>query len=301
MTFEYAFDRNYLDLDGLRYHYIDEGPRDADTEAVVMVHGNPSWSYLYRNLVPRLTDRFRTIVPDHIGCGHSDKPNDARYQYTLARRVSDLGALIDGLNLAKVHLVVHDWGGMIGTTWAVQNPDRVLSLTAMNTGAFHLPNAKPLPFTIGLARTPGLGALMVRGLSAFSKGANRYCVTRAPMRREVAAGFLEPYDSWRNRIAVHRFVQDIPLNSGHPTWDLVSQTQDTLERLKDVPMLFCWGMRDFVFDRHFLAEWVRRFPHATVHRFDDAGHYLLEDAGEEVFPLVRGFLLDHAVNSRVSR
>ena len=294
MTFEYAFVPHYLDLEGLRYHYLDEGPRDADTEVVVMVHGNPSWSYLYRNLVPKLSDRFRTIVPDHIGCGNSDKPGDAEYPYTLARRVADLGALIDALGLPRVHLVVHDWGGMIGTTWAVQNPDRVLSLTAMNTSAFHLPTTKPLPFTIGLARTPGIGALMVRGLSAFSRGANRYCVTRAPMQREVAEGFLQPYDSWQNRIAVHRFVQDIPLEPEHPSWNLVSETQDHLNRLAAVPMLFCWGMRDFVFDHHFLDEWVKRFPHAEVHRFEDAGHYLLEDAGDEVYPLVRGFLRGQA-------
>ena len=291
MTYEYDFQPNYLDLDGLRYHYIDEGPRDPDTEAVVMVHGNPSWSYLYRNLIPTLSDQFRTIVPDHMGCGKSDKPDDQRYSYTLSQRVKDLDALINSLGLHKVHLIVHDWGGMIGTTWAVQNPDQVLSLTAMNTSAFHLPTTKPLPFTIGLARTPGLGALMVRGLSAFSRGANRYCVTRAPMRKEIAAGFLQPYNTWQNRIAVHRFVQDIPLKPKHPTWQLVSDTQANLHRLSKVPTLFCWGMRDFVFDQHFLGLWQSHFPNAEVHTFDDAGHYLLEDAGPEVYPLIRGFLL----------
>ena len=286
VTHEYPFEPHYFDLDGLRYHYIDEGAGSP----VVMVHGNPSWSYLFRNLVQSITPGYRAIVPDHIGCGRSDKPSDDRYDYTLDRRVDDLGRLIDHLGFEKVTLVVHDWGGMIGTTWATRNPHRVRALVAMNTGAFHLPRRKALPRSIGLARTPLLGALLVRGLSAFSRGANRYCVTRAPMRKEVAAGFLEPYDSWHNRIAVHRFVQDIPLKPGDRAYEVVTTTEARLPELRHVPILLCWGMRDFVFDAHFLETWIERFPHAEVHRFEDAGHYVLEDAFEEIRPLVRGFL-----------
>ena len=264
-----------------------------------MVHGNPSWSYLYRNLIPRLSDEFRVIAPDHIGCGKSDKPGDADYPYTLARRVADLGRLIDSLGLEEVHLIVHDWGGMIGSTWAVQNPHRVRSLTAMNTSAFRLPESKPLPFSIRLARTPLLGALLVRGWNAFSRGANRHCVTGDPMSPQVAEGFLKPYDNWRNRIAVHRFVQDIPLRPSHPSWDLVNETHQNMDRLRGKPVMLCWGMRDFVFDHHFLKEWTSRFPDAEVHRFEQAGHYLLEDVGPQVFPLVRGFLRNQRIPTGV--
>lgn len=286
VTFEYAFEGKHLDLDGLRYHYLDEG----SGEPIVMVHGNPSWSYLYRNLVAELAPSYRCIVPDHIGCGRSDKPSDRDYEYTLERRVQDLGRLIDELGLEKVHLIVHDWGGMIGTSWAVRNPDRVKSLVAMNTGAFRLPAKKSIPFSLKMARTPGLGALLVRGFSAFSKGANKHCVTRRPMSKPVADGFLEPYDTWQNRIAVHRFVQDIPLSTDDRAWATVTDTEGKLDRLQGKPMLLCWGMRDFVFDHHFLDEWVQRFPDAEVHRFDDAGHYVLEDAGPEIHSLVREFL-----------
>jgi haloalkane dehalogenase len=291
VTFEYPFAANYLDLEGLKYHYIDEG----SGEPLVMVHGNPSWSYLYRNLVQELSGDYRCIVPDHIGCGRSDKPDDSAYDYTLARRVADLDRLIEHLGLERVTLVVHDWGGMIGTTWAAQNPDRVARMVVMNTGAFHLPEEKSMPFTLNIARTPGLGALLVRGFSAFSRGAVKHCVTRRPMRKEVAAGFLEPYDSWQNRIAVHRFVQDIPLRPGDQAWDVVTETESRLHLLKDKPMLFCWGMRDFVFDHHFLDQWVQHFPNAEVHRIADAGHYVLEDAGDEIKPLVRAFLAKHHV------
>ena len=288
---EYPFDSKYLDLEGLRYHFVDEG----DGEPLLMVHGNPTWSFMYRNLIKDLSPDYRTIAPDHIGCGRSDKPADDEYEYTLESRVRDLDRLVEHLGLARLTLVVHDWGGMIGTTWAVRNPDRVARMIVFNTSAFHLPPAKKMPFSLSLARTPVLGPILIRGLSAFSRGANRYNVVRGPMSRSVARGFHAPYDSWSNRRAVLRFIQDIPLKPVDRAWDLVSDTQDKLHLLRDVPMMFCWGMQDFVFDHHFLEEWIRHFPRAEVHRFVDAGHYVLEDAGQEIYPLVRTFLSTNRV------
>ncbi len=125
-----------LDLGGLRYHYLDEG----QGEPVVMVHGNPSWSFYYRHLVEALRDNHRCIVPDHIGCGLSDKPDDARYEYTLSRRAADLEALLDHLGIeGPLTLVMHDWGGMIGMTYATRHPERIARLVVLNTAAFHLP------------------------------------------------------------------------------------------------------------------------------------------------------------------
>ncbi len=285
----YPFEGKILDLDGLGYHYLDEGAGPP----VVMIHGNPTWSFYYRDLVLALRDRYRAVAPDHIGCGRSDKPDDTRYAYTLERRVQDLGALIDHLDCDQVTLVVHDWGGMIGLTWATQNPERIQRLVVLNTGAFPLPAGKPLPYQIALARTPGLGPMLVRGLNVFARGAVRFCVTRTPMSPEIAAGYLAPYDSWRNRIAVQRFIEDIPLRRSHRTWPLINETAGNLDKLRSVPMLICWGMRDFVFDRHFLDEFIRRFPDAEVHRFDDAGHYILEDARDDVIPLISTFLAEH--------
>jgi cis-3-alkyl-4-acyloxetan-2-one decarboxylase len=285
----YPFQSHFLELGGLRLHYLDEGKG----EPVVMLHGNPSWSFYYRKLVLALRDRFRTVVPDHIGCGRSDKPGDDRYEYTLSRRVEDLERLLDHLELQRVTLIVHDWGGMIGFAWATRHPERVARLVVLNTAAFHLPRSKAFPAALALARLPGLSDLLVRGLNAFARGATRLCVTRRRMPPEVARAYREPYDSWQNRIAVHRFVQDIPLRPEDRAYALVSETAERLERLAGVPMLICWGMRDFVFDRHFLDEWVRRFPEAEVHRFEDAGHYVLEDAAEEIVPLVEKFLEAH--------
>ena len=271
---------------GHRMHYVDEGQGDP----VLMVHGNPSWSFYYRDLIGALKSSHRVIAPDHIGCGRSDKPSDDHYDYTLSTRRADLGTLIDSLDLRAITLVVHDWGGMIGMAWAVQHPDRIARLVVMNTAAFPLPLGKSLPASLALARAPGIGALLVRGANAFSRGAVRHCVTRRPMSGAVAAGYLEPYDSWAHRIAVHRFVQDIPLEESDRAHPITRETGEALPRLAGKPMLICWGLKDFVFGREFLDEWIRRFPSANVHPFEDCGHYVLEDAGEEIIPLVRDFV-----------
>jgi cis-3-alkyl-4-acyloxetan-2-one decarboxylase len=283
----YPFTGKRLDLDGLAYHYLDEGSGPP----VVMVHGNPSWSFYYRDLVLALRDRYRCIVPDHIGCGLSAKPGDDRYDYTLARRVADLERLLEHIGgTEKITLVLHDWGGMIGMAWAVHHPERVGRLVILNTAAFHLPPGKSFPLALRLCRDTRLGALLVRGFNAFSLAASFVGCKRHPMPAELRRAYRLPYDSWANRIATLRFVQDIPLEPSDRNYPLVSTVEKGLERFRDLPVAFFWGERDFVFDRHFLAEWERRFPAAEGHRFADAGHYILEDAAEEVVPLIAEFL-----------
>jgi cis-3-alkyl-4-acyloxetan-2-one decarboxylase len=284
---DYPFAAHYLDRQGLRYHYLDEGTGAP----VVMVHGNPTWSFYYRHLVLALRDSQRCIVPDHIGCGRSDKPDDSRYEYTLKSRVDDLEALLDHLGIHEnVTLVLHDWGGMIGMAYANRHPERIKRLVILNTTAFPLPTTKRFPFALTLCRTPLLGALLVRGFNAFCRSAARVGCKLHPMSADVRAGYLAPYDSWANRIAVHRFVQDIPFHPGEPAYEIVSGVEKGLNRFRNVPMLICWGEQDFVFDRHFLDEWRRRFPEAEVHAFADAGHYILEDCRAEIVPLIQAFL-----------
>jgi len=283
----YPFTGKYfVQKNGLRLHYLDEG----SGKPVVMVHGNPSWSFYYRGLALALKDTRRVIVPDHIGCGLSDKPGDDRYDYTLASRVEDLEALLDSLNLTdKITLVVHDWGGMMGLAAAVRRPERIEKIVVLNTGAFFLPGGKSFPAALRLVRTP-LGALLVRGFNAFARGAAWVGCKRSRMPAALRAAYAAPYDSWANRIATLRFVQDIPLAPGDKAYRVVDETQAKLGSLAGLPMLICWGLLDFVFDRHFLAEWRRRFPNARVHSFPDCGHYILEDAAAEVIPLVKDFI-----------
>jgi haloalkane dehalogenase len=282
-----------LDLKGVRYRYRDHGAG----EPVVMLHGNPTWSFFYRDLIRGLRDDYRTIAPDHVGCGLSDKPGDDRYDYTLSRRVDDLEALLEHLGLGEgLTLVLHDWGGMIGMAYAHRHPERIKRLVLLNTAAFRPPPGKRLPWSLRLCRAPLLGPLLVRGLNLFCRGAQRVCVRRR-LPPDVRAAYLAPYDSWANRIAVLRFVQDIPLRPGDRAYDLLVQVEQGLERFRGLPILICWGERDFVFDGLIREEWQRRFPEAEVHRFPEAGHYVLEDAGDQIVPLVRDFLRRHPVPS----
>ncbi|WP_435019724.1 alpha/beta fold hydrolase [Tundrisphaera sp. TA3] len=295
------FDRKHPGRDfdrggGLKLRYLDEGSGDP----VVMVHGNPTWSFYFRGLVEALSPTHRTIVPDHIGCGRSDKPGDDRYDYTLKSRVDDLEALLDHLGVDRgITLIVHDWGGMIGMAYAARHPGRIARLVILNTAGFPLPVRKSFPLPLWICRNTPVGAALVRGGNAFCRIAARVCAKKKPLSAEAREAYMAPYDSWDNRIAVLRFVQDIPLSPDDRAYPIVQGVAEKLPAFKDTPMLIGWGLKDFVFDRHFLDEWVRRFPNAEVHRFEDSGHYILEDRGEELTAAILRFLAAHPVAQEV--
>ncbi len=284
----YPFTPHYFDRGaGLRMHYLDEG---SDGPPVLMVHGNPSWSFYYRNLVTALSGTHRCIVPDHIGMGLSDKPDDAAYDYTLSQRIDDLDALINSLNLKQpLTLVVHDWGGMIGFGWAVKHPEQVARLVILNTAAFPLPVDKTFPGLLRLTRTP-LGAFLVRGFNAFSWGATVVGCKLGKMSPAISRAYRAPYDSWDNRIATLRFVQDIPLSPGDRGHARIQAIAGELHRFKATPAMIVWGDRDFVFDDAFLRQWREYLPEARVHVQAGAGHYVLEDAADTVVPLIADFV-----------
>jgi cis-3-alkyl-4-acyloxetan-2-one decarboxylase len=253
-----------------------------------MLHGNPSWSFYYRRLVLALRDSHRVIVPDHMGCGLSDKPQE--YEYRLATHIDNLTALIEHLRLTRFSLCVHDWGGPIGCGYAIQHPRCIERMVVFNTTAFL---TRHYPWRILACRIPGLGDFAIRRLNFFARGAVHMGVGHR-LSRAVRKAYLMPYDSYANRIANLRFVQDIPLSSTHPSWAIAKHIQRRLAALQHVPMLICWGDRDFCFTEYFLDEWRQRFPHAEVWRFADAGHYVLEDAHDRIVPLVSRFLAGDA-------
>ncbi len=286
----YPFEGQRLDLGGLGLHYLDEG----SGAPVLCLHGNPSWSFYYRDLVKELRGDHRVIVPDHIGCGLSDKPGDDAYPYTLARRVADVEALLSALDIRQdLTLIAHDWGGMIGMAVAHNDPQRIRRLVLLNTGAFPLPEGKRFPWPLWLVRDTPLGPFLVRRFNAFARGAARFCCTRRPMDPRVKAAMLAPYEPRAARLATLRFVQDIPLGPGDSGWDLITQVEAGLGQFADRPALLCWGLRDFVFDQHFLDRFMHFWPQAEVLSLADAGHYVLEDAAEDVIPRIRRFLAEH--------
>lgn len=271
---------------GFDYGYVDEG----SGRPVVLVHGNPSWSFAFRSLVERLAlAGYRAVAPDHIGMGRSAKPARTTYPHTLARRVADFTEFMaEVVPDGPVTLVVHDWGGAIALAWAVGRPERVERLVLLNTAAFPLPAGKDLPLLLRATRTP-LGALAVRHANAFAVGATILGVRRrmpAPVRR----GYLAPYDRASRRVAILEFVRDIPVSAGDPAFGLLRETEQQLAIFRDRPVLICWGMRDFVLDEQILRRWEEIYPDAQVHRFADAGHYVLEDAAEAIGELVVDFL-----------
>ncbi|MBI5693697.1 MAG: alpha/beta fold hydrolase [Verrucomicrobia bacterium] len=255
---------------GARMSYLDEGPR-AD-EAVLLLHGNPTWSFYYRNLIRALAPDRRCVAPDHIGMGLSDKP--ARYDYSLAGRVADVEALVRSLGLRKVHLVVHDWGGAIGFGYATRHPESIGRIVVTNTAAFASPH---LPRRIALCRAPGIGSFLVRGLNGFAWPATRMAMHARALSPAERRAYLLPYDSWAHRVAVEAFVRDIPMGPGHPSWTTLQEIEASLPCLRDRAALVVWGRRDFCFHDWFLQRWQEVYPHAEVTAFADAGHYVLED------------------------
>jgi cis-3-alkyl-4-acyloxetan-2-one decarboxylase len=288
----YPFTGQYLDRPGGRLHFLDEG----NGEPIIMLHGNPTWSFYYRNVVLALRDTYRCIVPDHLGCGLSDKPTEAEYDFSLKSRIDDLDALLDHLGItSNITLMVHDWGGMIGMAYAARHPQRIRRIIASNTGAFPIPPKKRLPKSLWIGRNTRLGAWLILHQNVFCRAATRWCVTRKPLPNDVRSMYLEPYDSPAHRLAVLKFVQTIPLNGNDPGHDIVMGTARSLRKFANTPTLLLWGMKDFVFDHHFLTEWQRHFPHAETHTWPDCGHYLLEDAGDEVIPKLQSFLTNHPI------
>jgi haloalkane dehalogenase len=194
---------------------------------------------------------------------------------------------LDHLDVQDVTLAGHDWGGAIGFGWAAQNPGRVRRFVVFNTAAFF----GPIPLRIRASRWPIVGTIGVRGLNVFARAAALIaCKHRERMTPAVRRGYLLPYDTYANRVAVLEFVRDIPTVKSGRSRETVRRIEESLAQFRDRPMIILWGGKDFCFNDHFLDEWRRRFPSAQVHRFPDAGHYVVEDAHERILPLLTRFL-----------
>lgn len=277
---EYPFQPRFLRQPGagpgdapVLQHYLDEGPREAS--AVLCVHGNPTWSFAWRRVLAAVRPHRRAVAVDHVGCGLSDRP--LPYPYRLERHVENLERLVLALGLERVTLVLHDWGGPIGLGLARRHPERVERLILANTAAFPLDGR--LPLRLEACRVPLFGALAIRGFNAFARAATWMAVAR-PLPPDVKRGYLLPYDSWRNRVATHAFVQDIPVRPGDPSWDELAAIEASLQRHREIPVHLFWGERDWVFTPRYRQEFERRFPHASVVTFEQAGHYVFEDERE---------------------
>lgn len=278
----YPFQSHWRQTEWGRQHYLDEGAGAP----LVMVHGNPTWSFYYRELVKAFRGDHRAIAVDHLGCGLSDKP--ANFDYCLKSHIDNLVALVDQLDLKQATLLVHDWGGAIGLGAALERPERIARLVLFNTGAFPPPF---VPLRIRACRTPLLGTLAMRGFNAFAGAALTMATERLDgLPAAVKAGLIAPYDSWAHRIAIDRFVHDIPFTKRHRTWSVLETIEQGLNSLANRPTLMVWGMKDWCFRPECLERLLTHFPSAEVKRLSNAGHYVIEDEPAEVIASVRAFL-----------
>ncbi|MBU1565375.1 MAG: alpha/beta fold hydrolase [Proteobacteria bacterium] len=280
---DYPFSSKYFTIQGGRLHYIDEGVGPV----IVMVHGNPTWSYYYRHLIAHFRLTHRVIAVDHMGCGLSDKP--PIYPYCLAQHIENLESLLVHLGVGQFSLIVHDWGGAIGFGFAVQHLDQVDRIALMNTAAFR---STRLPWRIRLCRLPVIGEIIVRQFNGFA-GPACFMAVEKKLAAKTARSYLAPYNSWNNRVAIARFVQDIPLHKKHRSYAKLVEIENRLPLLRDrkTPLVILWGGKDFCFNDHFYNEWQRRFPEAESHYFNDGGHYILEDKIAEIIPILNQFFI----------
>ena len=282
----YPFEPHLHNVDGHSYHYVDEG----EGETVVMVHGNPTWSFFYRKLILGLREQYRCLAPDHLGCGLSEKPQE--YTYDLEHHIQNLETWLEetlpppGWNGSRINLIVHDWGGPIGLSYAVRHPERIKRVIVLNTSAFL---SGDMPFRIKVCRWPIIGEVAVRGFNLFAGEATTKTTVKS-LAKPVRKGYLLPYNSWKNRVGVYNFVQDIPLIEGTRTRELLGTLDNVIaDKLAGKPMLIQWGMNDWCFTPFFLDLWKNRFPEAEVDEYH-AGHYVLEDAGSQILLRLQGFL-----------
>ena len=276
---EYPFNPHFHMIEKEKLHYIDEGQGDT----LLMLHGNPTWSFFYRNLAKYFSqNNYRVVVPDHIGCGLSSKPQD--YDYSLEHHINNTLSLIEKLKLKDITLIVHDWGGAIGMGVATRRPDLIKSIIIMNTAAFR---SIEIPWRINILRNP-VGEWFIRSFNGFALPATTMAVIK-PLSSEVKKGYILPYNNYESRIATAKFVRDIPMNDKHPTYKTLFGIEEKLKTLK-VPVLILWGEKDFCFTTNYQKRWLEYFPNAKVRTWPDAGHYLVEDKSPEVINEIEIFL-----------
>lgn len=290
----------FLADDKWRMHYVDEGrvdevrpPEDSshsEQATLLFVHGNPTWSFHWRRLIQSFSSTHRCVAMDHIGCGLSEKP---AVTLRLEDRIRHVQQLIKFLNLQRITLIAQDWGGAIGLGTMLRHSDHLERIMLLNTGAF-----RPwfIPWRIRVCRTPLMGRMALQGGNLFSKAALRMTTARNSLAKEIAEAYLAPHDSWANRRAVYDFVEDIPLSAAHPTWQTLGQIEDALPSLAHLRISLVWGMRDWCFTPECLRRFQQVWPQAEVTEIEDAGHWIVEDAPDEVQKALGKLLSQQAAN-----
>jgi haloalkane dehalogenase len=272
----FDFQPNYLDQDGLRMHYLDEGEGDP----VLLLHGEPTWCFLYRKMIPPLAAVARCIAPDYFGFGRSDKPTE-RAWYSYDRHVASITRLVQTLDLRNITLVVQDWGGPVGFRFAVENPERVAKIVVMNTGiGARAPGDEWLRFQSFMRRvgTEIVAGQLVRGSLV------------QPTSDEIIAAYDAPFPVPESRIGVVQFPELVATSSDHPSGPAMLAVRDRLREL-DRPALVLFSDGDPIFSRRAAEVMAELLPRAELDPpVEGAGHFLQEDRGELLGQRIAGWL-----------
>lgn len=276
---EYPFTSHWLERSGARLHYVDEGTGPA----ILLLHGNPAWSYLYRHVIKTLRAEARCIAPDYPGFGFSGHPQD--YGYTPREHADWVSALIDHLGLTNIILVCHDWGGPIGLSIATQRPQDFAGLVILNTWCWR-PNLRSMIFSLIMgSHFPGRYLQLKKNFFA------RTVVPNSIFHKEKVTAVLRkaytgPFPTEASRIGTWVFPREIRRSA-----DWLAATNAHLHRLRDKPAALVWAMKDPAFGHpSCLARWQTLFPHARVDTLEDASHYLQEDRPDRIVDAIRSVL-----------
>ncbi len=280
-TFEgtFPFKPNYQEINGFQMHYIDEGKG----EPIVCLHGQPTWGYLYRKFVVSLTKHNRLIVPDHMGFGKSDVPENL--PYTLAQHIDNLKKLVLGLNLKDITLIVQDWGGPIGFGFAVDHPERIKRLIIMNTSVGVMKEgAKPW---YAFAEEKGIYEKFMKDTSNMIKMGmfNKNKITPIMLK-----AYQAPFPGDEYCKGALAFPKDIPIGNSHPSSAAMMHVRNNLQVLSGKTKILIWGAKDLVFPKWMTKWWNKIYPHIETHVLENAAHFLQEDAPEEIIQLIKKFL-----------
>ena len=273
----FAYAPNYLQQDGLRMHYLDEGEGDP----VLLLHGEPTWSYLYRKIIPELAGYARCIAPDYFGFGRSDKPTEPGF-YTYDRHVESIARLAAELDLQRITLVVQDWGGPIGFRFAVEHPERIARLVVLNTGiGARAPSEEWLRFQAFMRR---IGTEIVAGQLV------RLSLVQ-PVTDEVIAAYDAPFPVPESRVGIVQFPEQVPTSADHPNAARMLEVREELRTL-DRPALVLFSDSDPIFSRRAAEVMAELLPDAELDPpVVAAGHFLQEDQGEAIGRRIAAFRL----------
>ncbi|MEI7771850.1 MAG: alpha/beta fold hydrolase [Chloroflexales bacterium] len=279
----YPFTSRYLDLDVGRMHYVDEG----SGQPILMVHGNPTWSFLYRHLITHLQPTYRCVAPDHIGFGLSDKPRG--WTYHPADHARNLAQLVDRLDLRDLTLVMQDWGGPIGISYALQHLTNVRRLIILNTWCWPV-NRDPYYIAFSSVMGGGIGRFLIQRYNYFAGGMMRqWFGDSAKLTPHIHQHYLRPLARPEDRTGCMVFPKEIV--GATPWLDSLWRQRSALQHL---PTLIAWGMRDIAFRRQELKQWEALFPKAEVIRLTSAGHFVQEEAPQQLNDAVARFLASTA-------